>query len=128
MLFLFGLILLALGLLSGSALVLSTVGILAVTSGITLWLMFPLLSIVGYVMMAMQAEPAQVRTVSVTSSAVLLLLALASVVVLVLSAASLLPAPSSSASLWFVLVVGVALGSIGAATFGRASGDASKAP
>lgn len=126
MLFLFGLILLALGLLSGSALVLSTVGILAVTSGMTLWLMFPLLSIVGYVLMAMQAEPAQVRTVSVASSAVLLLLALASVVVLVLSSASLLPVPNSTASLWFVLLVGVALGSVGAASFGR-GGDASKA-
>jgi hypothetical protein len=121
MLLIFGLILIALGLLSGAVILLATVGLIAAAPGLTLWLTFPSLCIVGFLLMAMQAQPAQVRTVSVVSSALLLLMAVASIIVLVLSSASLLPAPASSASLWFVLIVGVALGSIGAASFGRSS-------
>jgi hypothetical protein len=120
MLFIFGVVLIALGLLSGSVLLLANVGLMAATPGYTLWLTFPSLCIVGFVLLAMQAQPAQVRLVSVASSALLLLLALASIAVLVLSSASLLPEPTSSASLWFVLAVGVLLGSMGAASYGRA--------
>lgn len=119
MLLIFGVALIALGLLSGAVILLATMGLIAAVPGFTLWLTFPSLCIIGFLLLAMQAQPAQVRTVSVASSALLLLMALASIVVLVLSAASILPAPVSSASLWFVLVVGVLLGTIGAASFGR---------
>jgi hypothetical protein len=125
MLYIVGIILIALGLLSGSVLVAAAVGLVAAEPGLTLWLTFPGLSIFGFVLLAMQAEPAQVRTVSVASSALLLVLAMASVIVLVLSAASLLQAPSGTAALWYVLVVGVVLGSFGAASYGR-PGDGPK--
>ena len=127
MLIIVGVILIALGLLSGTVLLLATVGLIAATPGFTLWLTFPSLCILGFVLLAMQAQPAQVRAVSVTSSALLLLLSMASIVVLVLSAASILPAPASSATLWFVLVVGGLLGTIGAAPFGRNGDGAGKA-
>jgi hypothetical protein len=121
MLLIFGVVLIALGLLSGAVILLATMGLIAAVPGFTLWLTFPSLCIIGFLLLAMQAQPAQVRTVSVASSALLLLMSLASIVVLVLSAASILPAPASSASLWFVLVVGVLLGTVGAASFGRNS-------
>ena len=128
MLSIFGALLMALGLLSGIDLVLATLGLMPATAGLTLWLTFPALSILGFLMLAMQAHPAQVRTVTAASSAVFLLLALASVVALVLSAASLLPAPVSTAPLWYVLVVGVALGSVGAASFNRGHDGVGSAP
>jgi hypothetical protein len=127
MLIIVGVILIALGLLSGAVLLLATVGLIAATPGLTLWLTFPSLCIVGFILMAMQAQPGQVRTVTVASSALLLLMALASIVVLVLSSASLIPLPSSSATLWFVLGVGALLGTCGAASFGRNDGSAGKA-
>jgi hypothetical protein len=121
MLLLAGVLLLALGLLSGAALVLASFGILAAVPGFTLWVTFPLLCLAGFALVAVQAKPALVRMVSLVSSGLLLVLALASIAALVLGAAALVPAPASSASLWFVLVVGGVLGSVGAASFGRAA-------
>ena len=126
MLIIAGVILIALGLLSGAVLLLATVGLIAATPGFTLWLTFPSLCVAGFILLAMQAQPAQVRTVSVASSALLLLMALASIVVLVLSSASLIPAPASWATLWYVLGVGALLGTFGAASFGRKDGAAGK--
>jgi hypothetical protein len=119
MLLIAGLLLLALGLLSGVVLVLAPFGVLAAQAGVTLWATFPLLSLLGFSMLAMQAQPAQVRLVSVVSSALLLALALASITALVLASAALIPAPAGAGSLWFVLVIGVLLGSVGAAAYGR---------
>lgn len=121
MLLIAGLLLLALGLLSGAVLVLAPFGVLVTQAGYTLWATFPLLCLFGFSMLAMQARPPQVRLVSVVSSALLLALALASITALVLAAAALIPAPASTGSLWFVLVVGVLLGSVGAASYGRAA-------
>jgi hypothetical protein len=121
MLLLAGVLLLALGLLSGAALVLASFGILAAVPGFTLWVTFPLLCLAGFALVAVQAKPVLVRVVSLVSSGLLLVLALASIAALVLGAAALVPAPASSASLWFVLVVGGLLGSVGAASFGRAA-------
>ena len=121
MLLIAGLLLLALGLLSGAVLVLAPFGVLVTQAGYTLWATFPLLCLFGFSMLAMQARPPQVRLVSVVSSSLLLALALASITALVLAAAALIPAPASTGSLWFVLVVGVLLGSVGAASYGRAA-------
>lgn len=119
-----GVSLLALGLLSGAALLVAPFGILAAEPGLTLWVTFPALCLVGFAFVATQAKPALVRTISLASSALLLALAVASIAALVLGAAALVPRPSSAASLWFVLVVGAGLGSVGAASFGRAAARA----
>ena len=119
MLVLVGVVLLALGLLSGAVLVLASFAVLAAEPGLTLWASFPLLCLAGFALVAAQARPALVRAVSLAASALLLLLAVASIAGLVLGAAALVPAPASTAPLWFVLVVGALLGTLGAASFGR---------
>ncbi len=117
MLLITGLALLALGLFCGAALLLAPFGLMGLEPSLTLWALFPVLSVLGYAVFAVQAGPAQVRTVSRAASAALLLLALAAVTALVLQAASLLHVSTGMASLWFVLAVGVTLGSVGAASF-----------
>ncbi len=124
MLLVVGVLFLALGLLSGAVLVLGSLAVLSAEPGLTLSITFPLLCLVGFALVAAQARPALVRAVSLASSAVLLLLALASIAALVLGAAAFIPAPTSTTALWFVLVVGALLGSIGAASFARAKGEA----
>lgn len=125
MLLLIAVLLLALGLLSGAVLVLSAFGALAASSALTLWILFPLLSIVGFSLAATQAQPAQVRGVTVAASGTLLLLAVASAGALVLGTGSLVPAPVHPASLWYVLAVGLVLGPVGLAAFsGQSSQDA----
>jgi hypothetical protein len=79
MLLLAGVLLLALGLLSGAALVLASFGILAAVPGFTLWVTFPLLCLAGFALVAVQAKPVLVRVVSLVSSGLLLVLALASI-------------------------------------------------
>lgn len=119
MLFIAGGFLLALGLFAGAVLVLSPLGVIAAEPNLILWVMFPLLCLVGFAVLAMQAKASQVRTISLGASAVLLVFALASIAAIVLSAASVIEPLSNTASLWFVLAVGAVLGSFGAASFGR---------
>lgn len=116
-----GVLIIALGLVSGGALVLATFGVLSAEPGYTLWVTFPLLTLVGFTLIAAQAQMAAVRTISIVSSVILLLLALASVAGLVLGSAGLARIPGSTAPLWFVFAVGAMLGSVGAASFGRAT-------
>lgn len=124
MLLLTGIFLLALGLLSGGALVFGSFGGIDGGPGLTLWATFPILCIAGFAFVAVQARSAVVRQVSLVTSGLLLLLALSSIAALVLGAAAILPRPSTTAPLWFVLVVGAMLGSVGAASFGRPPADA----
>ncbi|MFC5497478.1 hypothetical protein ACFPOE_08030 [Caenimonas terrae] len=119
MLFLAGGFLLALGLFSGLVLLLAPLGVLAADPNLVLWLMFPLLCLVGFAVLGMRASAQEMRTISLAASALLLLLALASVAVIVLGAASVIVPPEDAASLWFVMGVGAVLGLLGAASFGR---------
>jgi hypothetical protein len=119
LLFFAGFLLLFLGLFSGLALVLSPLGVISAEPGLTLWLTFPVLTLAGFAMCAMQAHPTRIRTVSITASAILLLLSVGSLAVLVLGSAGVVPAPADSAPLWFVVVVGAVLGAVGGASFGR---------
>lgn len=115
-----GALLLALGLFSGAVLVLAPLGWIAADPHLTLWVTFPVLSLAGFAVFATHARDEHVRVVSLVGSAILLLLAMASIAAIVLSAASFVPALTSTAPLWYVLVIGFAIGSIGAASFRRA--------
>lgn len=124
MLVIAGVLVLALGLLAGAVLVLAPLGAVASEPGLLLWVLFPLLCLLGFTLFATQARPAQVRTITLASSALLLVLALASIAAIVLGAAGLIPPPANPAPLWFVLVVAGGLGATGAASFGRRPAEA----
>lgn len=118
-----GVLLLALGLLSGAVLVLAPFGVAGAQAALTLWATFPVLSLAGFALAAVQGRADHVRLVSLVASGVLLALAMASITAIVLAAAKLIREPTTSAPLWFVLVVGLVLGSVGAASFRRARAE-----
>jgi hypothetical protein len=110
-----GALLVAMGLIAGLALVASSLGA-AVSADAALWLLFPLLCIVGFVLFVVGARNAHIRHLSQWLSWALLALALASAGGLLLRATSLVASESSTLSLWYVLVVAGLLGTVGAAS------------
>lgn len=107
-----GVLLLALGLFAGGVLIAAPLGIAALSPNIALWILFPLLTSLGYVLIVMGGRVAHISKLSFVASCLLVLLALIAATSLVLSAASILPITSTS-SLWYVLVVAGFLGGIG---------------
>jgi hypothetical protein len=103
-----------LGLLSGVILMVAPLGIGPATPGIITWLMFPCLTIAGFVLLAMASPKAPIALLSRLAGGALLVLALASIVVLFLAANGLAGFEGEShASLWYVMVVGFVLGGAG---------------
>jgi hypothetical protein len=117
-----GLVLLALGLLCGVALLLAPIGLLPGGAGLTMWILFPAFTIGGYLLAAAQADDARVPLLSRISGGLLLALALAAAVVLVLQGGSIIELAASSTSLWYVLVLGLALGATGVASHRKLGG------
>jgi len=115
MLFIAGLIILALGIFSGAILLLAPLGLIEATAGLTLWVLFPLFTVGGYLLAASAAPDTALPTLSRATGAVLLLLALVAGVVLVLQGGSLMEARVGGASLWYVLVIGLLGGASGLA-------------
>ena len=119
MLFAAGLLLLVLGILSGAILVLAPLGLTGATAGLTLWILFPVFTIGGFLLAAMPARSAALSWLTRGSGVALLVLALVAGVALVLRGASLLEASGDSFSLWYVLAIGLVLGSTGVASYRR---------
>ena len=111
-----GAFLVALGLFSGVVLTLAPLGLAPWSPEGVLWVLFPLFSVVGYLLFATAARTPQVRGFTFTVSCLLLLLALASAAGVVLSAASVIQPVGSMLPLWYVLFVAGLLGSVGAAS------------
>jgi hypothetical protein len=100
-----------LGLLSGVILMVAPLGIGPATPGIITWLMFPCLTIAGFILLAMASPKAPIALLSRLAGGALLILALASIVVLFLAANGLAGIQSDSlASLWYVMILGFLLG------------------
>jgi hypothetical protein len=116
-------LLIALGLFAGAVLVAAPLGLISASADFSLWVLFPLLCIVGFSLFAIPAKSAQIRAVSLLASGLLVLLALAAAAALVLLAASIMQTVDSPLSLWYVLITAGMLGSVGAASYGR--GEAS---
>ncbi len=114
-----GALLLALGLFSGAALVMAQLGVGGLAAGASLWLMFPLFSVAGYLMFATGARVANFRVLSFGVSIALLVLALACAAVLVADATALLALRGGTGALWYVLLIAGVLGATGAASHGR---------
>jgi hypothetical protein len=116
-----GALLVALGLFSGAVLVAAPLGLAGWSSGASLWVLFPLLTLVGYSMSVAGAKTAHVQGFSFVVSCILLLLALVAAVGLVLAATSVVPLSGTTLPLWYVLAIAGVLGSIGAGSRGSIS-------
>ena len=115
MMFLAGLVLLALGLGCGALLVLIPLGVVPGNTNLALWVLFPAFAIAGHLMASSAAANRSAVTITRASGAVLMLLALGAAVALVLQAASVF-SPGDTLPLWYVLVVGLVLGGMGVAS------------
>lgn len=124
MLFVAGLVLLMLGVLSGLILVLAPLGVAGATAGAALWILFPAFTIGGYLLAALPARTPALVWLTRGSGIALMVLALVAAVALVLQAGSIVPSDGSSLGLWYVLAIGLALGSTGVATFRSGTPDA----
>ena len=116
MLLIAGLVFLALGLLSGAFLVLVPAGLIDRAADLTLWALFPSLTIMGYLMAALSMKPGTLPLLSRVSGGLLLLLALIAAVTLVLQGGSIIEARTDTFSLWYVLALGVTMGAAGVST------------
>ena len=112
----------ALGWLSGLVLVAAALGLGGMEApGWSLWLLFPLFSSVGYLLLGMGAGSGTADGVGMTRllAAGLLLLSLAAALALFARAAGLVAAGGGTAVLWYVLVIGGLAGAVGTAAAGR---------
>ena len=117
MLYATGIVLLLLGIFCGGALVLGALGLVAVSPGLTLWILFPAFGIVGYFLAAAAGRDDSARMLTRVSGIAHSLLGLAAAVGLVLHGAGIQPAPQGTFTLWYVLAVGLILGTSGLAAF-----------
>jgi hypothetical protein len=127
MLFVAGLFLLALGLLSGVFLLLFPLGVIAGAPGTALWVLFPVFTVLGYLMAAAPARDSMVPLLSRITGALLILMALAAAAVLVLQGGGVVAPCDDVTPLWYVLGVGIVLGAAGLASHGRVGGGAKPA-
>lgn len=114
-------VLAALGFLSAVALVAAPLGMSAAPPGLTLWVLFPLFTLLGYALVVAGSRDPAVKLPTLALAVPLLLLALVAAIALVVGAAGLRPVgdQGGTAPLWYVLVLGGALGALGTAASGR---------
>jgi hypothetical protein len=108
-----GIVFMALGLLSGLLLVLAPFGVGTPMPSLVTWALFPLLSLIGYLLVAMASRVPAVLQVTRAAGAALLALALVAAVGLFAVGTALIPESASSGGLWFVLAVGLIIGTAG---------------
>ena len=113
-----GVVLMVMGLFAGAVLVAAPLGLAGGSLGLALWVLFPLLTVAGYMLTIAGSRTSQVQGLSFAVSCALLLLAVVAAMALVLSAAAVVPLNGSTLPLWYVLVVAGGLGSVGAASRG----------
>ncbi|HTS00887.1 MAG TPA: hypothetical protein VMN04_00030 [Thermoanaerobaculia bacterium] len=113
MLVLAGAILLALGVASGLVLALAPFGLVAPAPGLALWVLFPLFTAAGYLLLAFPSRPRAVVLLSRIAGGVLLLLALLAALGLFAAASDALHATRPTLALWYVLALGLLLGVAG---------------
>jgi len=116
-----GAALVLMGLFSGAVLVASPLGLAAWSPSLALWILFPLFTLVGYMLTVAGSTTSRVQGFSFGVSCALLVLAVVAAVALVLSAASVVPIKGNTMPLWYVFAIAGALGSIGAASKGSVS-------
>jgi hypothetical protein len=109
----------ALGLFAAGLLVAAPLGWVAASPGLTLWVLFPLFTLVGYALLAVGSRDPAVKAPTLLLAAPLLVMALLAAAGLMASGAGLVDMRAGTASLWYVLVLGGVLGGVGSAVSGR---------
>ena len=112
--FIVGGLLAALGVAAALLLLIAPLGVVAASAGASLWILFPLFTLLGYVMMVIGGRDPASRAPTALVSSALLLLCVAAAVVLVVQGAGLV-ALHGAASIWYVLVLAGIIGSTGSA-------------
>jgi hypothetical protein len=111
----------ALGLLAAALLVAAPLGLVVAAPGLSLWILFPLLTLAGWFLLVV-SDLDPLRGVATKAVAIpLLAIALLAVLGLVAAGAGLVSVNghAGTSSLWYVAVVGGALGATGTAAYGR---------
>lgn len=114
----------ALGVLAGALLVAAPLGLVAVAPGLSLWILFPLLTLLGWFLLVVSdLDPLRgnaTRFVAVP----LFVIALLAVLGLVAAGAGLVAVNgiTGTTPLWYVAIVGGLLGAVGTAAYSRRAG------
>ena len=114
----------ALGILAGALLAAAPFGLVAAAPGVSLWILFPLLTMVGWFMLVVSDLDPLRGTATRWVATPLLVLALLAAVGLVVGGAGLVAIQglTGTLSLCYVLVVGGVLGATGTAAYSRKAG------
>jgi len=104
---------LVMGLISGLLLALAPLGITPFQPGWVTWILFPGLSMLGYVFLLLASRSSVVPIVTRATGGALLLLAIVATVSIFLLANSMIRSDFSTLPLWYVLGVGLVLGPAG---------------
>lgn len=110
-----------LGILSGALLAAAPLGLLAAAPGLSLWILFPLLTLLGWFLLVVSdLDPARGFATKAVA-APLFAIALLSVLGLVAAGAGLVAVSGSAGTtpLWYVAIVGGFLGALGTAAYSR---------
>ena len=108
-----GAILVLLGLGSGLGLALGSLHALPAVPGLSLWVLYPALTAAGYLLVAVAVRTASLEPFTRLAGGATLSLALVAAAGLVLQGAAVVPPAASPSALWFVLGVGLLLGTAG---------------
>jgi hypothetical protein len=108
-----GALFLVMGLVSGLFLVLAPLGATPFQPGIVTWVLFPGLTILGYVFVLLASRTSIVSMISRATGGALLVLAVIATVGLFLMANSIVKSSASTLALWYVLGVGLVFGTAG---------------
>ncbi len=123
-----GVFLSALGLLAGLILMGSPLalrwGDSDLQAGLTLWILFPLLTGIGWSLIAMGSREQAVRLPTRVIAAAMLILALLAAAGLVMASANVIQVHGGTSAWWYVLVLAGVTGVIGSAAYGRSSSAA----
>lgn len=117
-----GALMLLLGLASGAILV-AAAGFGLGAPGWVAWVLFPALTLAGYVGLMPARLAPQIGRLSGIAGGLLLALAAVALVLVFLDAAGLFPAAGGTMALWYVLAVGLPLGSLIHSLRGVGRGD-----
>ena len=114
----------ALGVLAGALLVGAPLGLVAAAPGLSLWILFPVLTLLGWFMLVVSdGDPLRGRATKAVAIP-LFVLALLAVLGLVAAGAGLVAVNGATGTtpLWFVAVLGGFLGALGTAAYSRKGG------